>query len=463
MAPRISKGAVSNGAIAYQDDGDPTQFHYFPSSPGLTLDDNLKAYSAQYWGIGRRYFAEDGSNGQINSLVGATVSGVTTFDLTGPQKEELRTAISQTYDIEKPKVKLLPMRLLNVQVDPVFAKKTLGVASDGEFTFPSIVQVGSSVAFNVANGAGKFAQLFANSVAAGGGPGVASPNFALNIYADVELVADPWVVEITAKLDQVWEYTRMAFEAKAQIGWFNLDTSLEKIMQDLQKKEIVTIKYIEGTYDKNSPGLQLFEQGKAIFDELNKQISAGEGLFKIEPNPAPPAPPEGGGPVQPWSIQLNASYQSSFFQQKIEKQIRLEYAGRTLRSTVAGIALAVSCGPATKQFFYDLGDPDEPCITKAKVDLMQARLEAEQKAQNVVVTSASKDLDKGTINPDEYSIVMRYLQQNSLTESPSKRAQTLFFAPGARRVEVYSFEYAKRDYQHVLSQIRTGRILEKTA
>ena len=43
MAPRISKGAVSNGAIAYQDDGDPTQFHYFPSSPGLTLDDNLKA------------------------------------------------------------------------------------------------------------------------------------------------------------------------------------------------------------------------------------------------------------------------------------------------------------------------------------------------------------------------------------------------------------------------------------
>lgn len=448
MAPKLSAGVSVKGAIAYQDDADPNTFHYFPSAPRLTLEDNLEAFSVKYWGIGERYYAENHDTGEINSLVGATIAGQVIFDNTSAERDRLRKEIIDVYGIAKPR--LSPIRLLNTSVVPVFAKQTLGVADDGEATFPQIAEVGSSIVYNIANGRGKFAQLFANVVAAGG-EGAANPDFALSIEGDVDYVADPWKVIIKADLKQVWSFVREQFSASAQIGWFNLGgASYEKVVQDLQKNQIVTIKYIEGSPDNKNPGLQLFEQGKLLFEAVNQQISAGEGMFKLEPNPDPPPPPKGGGSILPWSFSVSGSYQSSYFKQEVHWERELEYSGRALRRSPSSIVLAVSCGPDTKRYFYDLSDPTSPCITKEKMDKMQGRLKAEKERQTVVVKAASKELSDDKISNQDFDRVMGYLQNNSLSEDVvSKSAAASSLRRGRSRVQRWS-RLAEIDYPGIL-------------
>jgi hypothetical protein len=53
MAGRISRGVSVSGAVAYQDDNDHKQFHYFPVAPKLTLQDNLEAFSVKYVSVDR--------------------------------------------------------------------------------------------------------------------------------------------------------------------------------------------------------------------------------------------------------------------------------------------------------------------------------------------------------------------------------------------------------------------------
>jgi hypothetical protein len=400
------------------------------------------------------YYMENKDTGEIFSSVGAILSGQVRFDCTGKQKDALNKAITETYGIEKPQ--LLPISLVNVEVVPVFAGGTLGITSDGEATFPTTVQIGSSVVYNVANGSGKFAQLFANTVAAGGGDGSANPDFALQIYGDAELVGDPWVVEMEADLKQVWNYSRAKFGVEARIGWFDMTADFEKIMQDLQKDGHLKIRYIEGSLDNKNPGLQLFEQGKVLFEALNQQISEGEGLFKMEPNPAPPSPPPDGegGPVLPWSVSINASYQESVFTQKIHYENRLEYLGRTLRSMPSSIVLAVSCGGDNKRLFFDLTAPNAPCITDAKVKAMQARLRVEKAKQTEVVQDASKALNEKKISLSTYNTVMSYLQNNSLTEDlDTEEGAPLQLGYSRKTMRLKTYRPKRANYRDILNRL----------
>jgi len=460
MVAKINAGVSVKGAIAYQDDVDEAQFHYFPSAPRLTLEDQLEAFSVTYWGIGERpYYSQNPDTGEISSQVGAILSGQVIFDIANAQKRDLEKRIMEIYDIPNPK--LIPFMLRNTEVVPVFASEVLGIGKDGEATFPAIAQVGSSVSYLVANGSGNFARLFANVVAKSGDGGIANPDFSLIIYGEIEMVADPWVVEIEADLSQVWEFTRAKFDAEAKIGWFSLTTSFEDVMQDLQRKDILTIKYIEGSPDLKDPGNQLFEQGKVLFEALNAQVSAGDGLFKLEPNPTPPDPPPGGGSVLPWGLTINASYQRSHFKQEIKLSRRLEYSGRVLRPMPSSIVLAVSCGSQTRQYFYDLMDMENPCITQAKIDGMDDRLTSERNAQNKVVKAAAADLEQDKIDNSTFDQVMGYLQNNSLTEDVEQTTGTtaILSGPGqSQRAQSKVFHHRKpgkaADYGEVLRRIR---------
>ena len=460
MVARINAGVSVKGAIAYQDDSDPNQFHYFPSAPRLTLEDQLEAFSVTYWGIGERpYYSQNPDTQEISSQVGAILSGQVIFDIANAQKRDLANKIEEIYGIGNPK--LIPFMLLNTDVVPVFASQVLGIGNDGQATFPTVVQTGSSVAYSVGNGSGRFARLFANVVAKGGKDSIANPDFALNIYGDIELAADPWVVLIEADISQVWEFTRAKFGAQAQIGWFSLTASFEDVMQELQQQDIVKITYIEGSPDLKDPGNQLFEQGKFLFEMINEQVTAGEGLFKLEPVPTPPDPPAGGGSVLPWGVTINASYQKNHFKQSITRKRELTYNGRALRKMPSSIVLAVSCAPATERYFFDLMDMENPCITQAKIDGMSNRLELEMKAQNKVVEAAAADLDKGKIDNPTFDRVMDYLQNNSLTEDVEQETTTsgVLSGPGQRRPASYRvFKHRKGgqpvDYGEVLSRMR---------
>jgi hypothetical protein len=307
------------------------------------------------------------------------------------------------------------------------------------------------VTYNIANGSGKFAQLFANVAAAGGREGLPNPDFAVGVYGDVELVGDPWKVEISADLSQVWEFTRAKFSASAQIGWFNLGSAeVTKLMQDLVKSEKVKIRYVQGSLDQKDPGSQLFEQGKLLFEALNTQLASGEGLFKLEPNPTPPEPPAGGGSVVPWSISVNGAYQSTFFSQSVKWSRELEFVGRTLRRMPSSVVLALTCGPETQQFFFDLGDPDEPCVTTSKIRKMQNRLSAEKAAQDRVVGQAAKDVEENKLDRRTYTGLVNFLQENSITEDVKQsKAASLTDATG-RAIGITRFSRRADDYHDLL-------------
>src|SRR5215475_4878707 len=84
-APKISSGISTNGVIAYQDDRDPTQFHYLPGRVALQLGSTLDAFRVTYWGIGGPYRVQE-SDGQVQSRVGAVIAGNATFDISADQR-----------------------------------------------------------------------------------------------------------------------------------------------------------------------------------------------------------------------------------------------------------------------------------------------------------------------------------------------------------------------------------------
>ncbi|MBJ3793153.1 hypothetical protein I8J38_32150, partial [Bacillus sp. OA1] len=89
MGAKINKGISTQGVIAYQDDADPTIFHYYPNNPQCKLGETLTEFKVTYWGIGPQYIAR--IDDQYYDAVGAILSGRAAIDIT----EEQRVAISQ--------------------------------------------------------------------------------------------------------------------------------------------------------------------------------------------------------------------------------------------------------------------------------------------------------------------------------------------------------------------------------
>jgi hypothetical protein len=415
MAPKASAGVSVEGSIAYQDDADPCTFHYLPSGSRLAATDHLEAFSVKYWGIGERYYADHDGGGHISSLVGATVSGQAIFDITPAERDRLRREIARVYG--QPSPRLLPLQLLNTQVVPTFGGHPLGVGADGHTTFPGIAQVGTRVVFNVASGRGKFAQLFAGVMTAGAGRSLSGPDFGLSVNGDVLFASPSWKVAITADLRRVWEVVRGRFPATAQVAWFTLGTAeFASVMRELLKSETVTVSYLEGRRDTLDPGEQLFAQGRFLFDALNAQIWAGDGLFKLEPDPSPDGPPPGGGSVQPWRFAVSGAYPAQYFSQPLRFERELACEGTALRRVPCSVVLAVPCSHETDRCFYDLCNPDTPAVTPAKMDRLHARLGAEKEKQALVVRAASRNLAENAIGRPDYDRVMGYLQNNSLNE-----------------------------------------------
>jgi len=225
------------------------------------------------------------------------------------------------------------------------------------------------------------------------------------------------------------------------------------VMQRLVQSNTVTIKYIEGSYSTKDAGNQLFEQGKLLFEAVNTQLATGQGLFKVEPNPTPPEPPKGGGSVLPWTFSVNGAYQSNFFTQSVTWSRELEYVGRTLRRMPCSIVLAVRCGSETEAFFFDVGDPNERCITGAKMKKMQERLKKEKSAQDALVAQAADDVQQQKLDKNVYTGIVNYLGTNSVTEDVKQsNGQSLGIAIG-RQKGVTRYLRRSGDYRELVAEL----------
>jgi hypothetical protein len=415
MAGRLNRPAAADGVVAYQDYEQQNLFHYFPLRIDSVSGDTLKNFKVDYYGINATPYWIDFGNGNYQSCVGGNLSGTAIPDITTKQRSNIVKVIEDTYGIKKPN--LTPLVLTGVTVQPIFAKHIVDMGTGGSATFPNQVTIGGSIGYQIGTGNSVFASLV-GSERDDPGP---SPDFAVNIYGQTELYADPWVAEIHADLKRVWEYTRTQVKVGVNIGWFDLGVNIDKITQELITKGIVTIKYRQGG-EGSEFGWQMLNTTKTLFEAINKQVASGEGLFKFEPNPAPQQPAKRdkwGAGLLPFSASVNVGYNSDFFKQEITFDEVLTFEGQIPALLTSSMSLALPCGIQTERSFYDVQTMEQGCVTKAKSNGLQQRIRTEQAAKNEKIKEYLRYVESGKWTPQQFADMKNLLNTITLTEYPS--------------------------------------------
>lgn len=416
MAGVINRPVAAKGIIAFQDKENPEKFEYFPSGAQAVLGDTLNSFDCTYYGIGGTpQWVQAGNNNYLNTA-GGVVSGQMRFDATQEQLEALVEEIGRVYEIENPS--LVPAMITNTSAQPVFAQGVANLGGNSEYTFPESVQVGSQFNFVIDSGNSLFAQLIA-SQRTRGSQGPDSPLVGMNIQGDLQLYGEPFKARIKADLSQVWEYVRDQVDAGVRFGWFNFGTQFDSIAQSLQKENIIQVEYIEGRADSEF-GLQLLESTKTVFEAINAQITAGEGMFRFEPNPDPQEPKEKDSwlaDLAPWSVGINTSFVRQSFEQSILFDQTVSFQGIFTIPVNSSVNLGVVCGADTQNMFYDLTLGENGCITSRKTDALQKRISKEVAAKEAKIEEYEKRLLDGKIDLKTYEALVAMLNTRMLTEN----------------------------------------------
>lgn len=415
MVAIFSKATTAEGVVAHMDSEDPNQFLYYPQNVPLALGDNLKEFKVTYWGIGPKFFVKIGN--RVDSSVGAVLAGRAAIDITSFQKQQITAQIRKVFGVQNPKLK--PMFLSDVSVKPVIATNTLELGSGADINFPKTVQLGT--AFSYLLGTAKNS-LFAQFVATqqSGTRLQPNPSFGINIVGEAEFVSDPWKVTVEADLSQVWTYVRRRVSAGVSLGWFRISLGeYTKIIQDLQRDQVIKITYEEGSSETEKYGRQIFEMGKQIFDAVNQQVNAQTGFFKFEPNRVPELS-SGGGSGWGWSFSVNLAYSAQAIKstQSMHYKNTISYKGRFKKPIPAAMTLAVNCNSASGQLFQDLGNVSEPCITQAKIDEFNKRLGEEYERKQRLLERLEERFVLGEITEEQYRRAVNIITNGvSATES----------------------------------------------
>jgi hypothetical protein len=427
MVAIFSKATRAEGVIAYQDSESPNQFLYYPQDIPLSLGENLQDFKVTYWGIGPRFLVKIGN--RIDSSVGAVLSGRAKLDITEFQRRKIIAQIQKDFGVQNPQLK--PLFLSNVKVQPVIATNTLKLGRSSDVKFPSTIQLGTSFNYLVGTAQNSlFAQFVAGQTA--GDKLTVNSGFGINIVGEAEFEGDPWTVTVEADLSQVWTYVRKRVSAGVSLGWFRISLGeYTKIIEDLQRKQIIKITYKEGSSETEKYGRQIFEMGKEIFEAVNRQANAQTGFFKFEPNRTPEMKSSGGGGWG-WSFSVNLAYSAQAIKstQSMRYQNTISYKGRFKKPIPASMSLAVSCNSASAQLFQDLGNVSEPCITQTKIEEFQKRTGEEFDRKQRLLERLEERYALGEITEEQYKRAVDIISNGvSATESlmlvPTAPAQTL--------------------------------------
>lgn len=415
MVAKLSGGTADAGVVAYQDSENTDQFHYLPANAETILHETLRDFSVTYWGVGEEYLYQDPS-GRIESIVGAALAGKVAIDISQFQRDKIINAIRIAYKVQNPK--LIPMMLTEVEIQPIVATNTLRLGKDSDVLFPKTVQLGTTFDFLVGTGNSLFAQFVGSQ--AMGDVITPNPSFGINIYGYAEFQGDPWKVEVTADLSQVWSYTRKQFSLDIGWGWIKIGSAkLDEIVMNMRRDQIIKLNMIEGSFDNEKHGRQILEVGKKLYEQINSLALSQEGFFKFEPNPTPPtADNPNSGFSWPWFGYINAGFKQESIKssKSTHYKAQLSYTGRLPRRVPASMTLAVGCNIATANLYRDLGDPNQPCITEAKAARMQERLKAEQEKKTPLADKLFNKWIMGEITDEQYYTGMNRLGGFSATE-----------------------------------------------
>lgn len=414
MSAKFNNGTRVAGVVAYQDSNDPTQFYYLPQTVYSSLGENLSEFAVTYWGISDSFY--DRIDGKYQSISGAVLGGKAKIDITADQQKQIEKRIKQDFKIPNPK--LLPLYLSNVKVQPTFAENVMGVGAGGDAKFPDTLTLGSDFTFVVAAANNRFASLVAARNRNDGM--VVNPQFGINITGEAEFRGEPWTAQIECDLSQVWSYVRTYVKASASWGWFKLGSAeYENIVRDLYKKQIIKSNYTEGSIYTEQYGRQMFEEAKKIFEMINTNAINGTGFFRFEPIKDPQntflEATSMFGLFGGFSVSVNLSYTRSVFNQSIVYKNTFEYSGNFKAKMVIGMNLAVFCNNSTYSHFIDLNNSSEPCITDAKLKLLNERIRREESQKDPLYQKLQNS--SGKISLSEYSRILSEIDNLNSTEN----------------------------------------------
>ena len=369
MAGRLNRPAAADGVIAYQDYDNSEVFHYFLLRIDAVSGETIKSFKVDYYGINAKPYWVDLGGGDYQSVVGGNLSGNAIPDITAAQRANIIKRIGELYGVKNPN--LTPLVINNVEVQPIFAKHIVGMGTGNSATFPNKVTVGGSFGYQVGSGNSLFAELV-GSERDDTGP---QPDFAVNIYGQAELYADPWVAEIHADLKRVWEYTRTQVNVGVNIGWFDIGVNIDKITQELIAKGIVTMKFRQGGGGSEF-GWQMLNSTKSLFEAINKQVAGGEGAAAI-----------------------HHVGQRRIQQRVLQPGDHLRRGGDFRRADPGAVHRRHVAGPAVR---------DE-----------QKRIATEAEAKRVILVEDLAKVRSGQWTPQQYAAWKEVLNSITLTESPA--------------------------------------------
>lgn len=413
MTGRLSKSVAADGVIAYQDREDPRKFHYMPARIDAVLGETIQQFDVQYYGIGGKANWVKAGDEWLD-ISGGVVTGQFTPDITAIQREAILKEIVEAYKVEDPF--LTPLLLHDSQVTPVFAKSVQEIGGGGSTDWSETFQYGSSLNFSIDSGNSLFPQLLARSTP---GEQTVGSDIGINFSGKTQLYGEPWKAKITADLSQVWSYVRDQVDSGVSVGWFNLGTAYDQIAQELVKENIIQIEYIEGTGGEEF-GRQLLESTKIVFEAINNQIVAGEGMFRFEPNPDPQDPPkhEGswGASLLPFQVNVNMSFARNSFKQSISFEQEVSFEGLIEIDVNSSMNLAVLCGSQTSHLYYDATLGVYECISTTKINAFFERANKEIAAKNEEIEELWNLFLKGQLTFTEYQESVAMLNNRVLTE-----------------------------------------------
>jgi hypothetical protein len=414
MVAILGKGVTVTGVQAFQDSDRTTQFIYYPTTVTCIPGETLQDFKVSYWGIGKPFFVQ--KNNRIESVVGAILAGRATIDISSVQRKALIEQIRKVYSVRNPA--LIPLTLQNVRVQPVIAENTLSIDKDSDIKFPDTIQLGTAFSYQVGTGSSLFAQFVATQ--GQGNKFIPNPAFGINLIGESEFLGEPWTVEVKANLSQVWSYVRRRVGLGISLGWFRFKLGdYEGIIQGLHRDKIIKLKVIEGSLDNEKYGQYFLEIGKAIFEVMNQQANTEVGFFKFEPSRDMTPTASLANTLWNWDVSLNLAYgeQSLKYSQSVNYKNTISYSGRIKRLIPASMTLAVTCNEASKNLFQDLSNPNEPCITAAKVEEFQKRLIAEVSKKQPLLDRIYNRYILGEISQEQYDRAMKILNGLSFQET----------------------------------------------
>lgn len=377
-------------AIAFQDSDNPETFFYVPTVVDGVPEETLGEFKVTYWGYGKPFLRE--REGQIASVIGWVIAGSAMLELSPQSRQQLIDRIRQQFEIQAPLLQPLP--LSQIVAEPRIGQLAFPVDAMADLNFPETIEAGTPFNFLVSTGNRLFAQ-FARSQAQDLQWG-SQPSLALILVGQAEFQTQPWEVTIEAELSRVWALLRKRFAAEITAAWVELKADdFDKWIRDLIRDRAIKLSGVSGEVDLERSQWHRFEIGRHLLEALNRQQDSPTNLIRVQPNPS------GSASIwQNWKIWVNLIYgekaiASSMYQSKISVSDRSFYPV-PLRLNL------VKCTPQTSEYFQDLGNPIEPCITAKKTEELRKRLKEEIAKQSKMAQMLYARLVSGEISQAQY-------------------------------------------------------------